>query len=210
MKKNTLLSLSGGLDSCSALHIYKDSIALAVSFNYGANHNAQEIKMAKLNCERLNIPHKVIDLTAVFKGMGSALLGNGPIPEGHYESETMKSTVVPFRNGIFLSVLAGIADDAGLGKVMIASHSGDNAVYADCRPEFNQAMNQAIMLGTDRLIQLITPFADIGKPELAQLGIAAGMVPEQTYSCYKGGAIQCGVCSTCRERDWALGLRDEP
>ena len=208
--KNVLLSLSGGLDSCSALHLYKNSIAMAVSFHYGANHNDQEIRMAKLNCERLGIDHKVINLKDVFEGMNSALLGKGSIPEGHYEDASMKSTVVPFRNGIMLSVLTGIAEDLNFKAVMIASHSGDNEVYPDCRPEFNAGMRAAMAMGTYNQIDLLTPFADIGKPELAKLGIEAGMVPEQTYSCYVGGEVQCGECSTCRERDWALGLRDAP
>ncbi len=208
--KDTLLSLSGGLDSCSALHIYKDKIAMAISFHYGSNHNDQEIKMAKLNCERLDIPHKVIDLSNVFKGMHSSLLGEGAIPEGHYEEASMKSTVVPFRNGIMLSVLTGIAEDNNLKAVMIASHSGDNAVYPDCRPSFNAGMRAAMSQGTYNKIDLVTPFAEISKPELAKMGITHGLIPEQTYSCYKGGEVPCGVCSTCRERDWALGLRKEP
>ncbi len=208
--KNILLSLSGGLDSCSALHIHKDRIALAVSFHYGSNHNDQELRMAKLNCERLDIPHKVIDLKAVFEGMHSSLLGSGAIPEGHYEDATMKSTVVPFRNGIMLSVLTGIAEDKDLKSVMIASHAGDNEVYPDCRPSFNAGMRAAMVNGTYNAIDLWTPFAQLTKPELAKLGIEAGMVPEQTYSCYVGGEVPCGKCSTCRERDWALGLRDEP
>ncbi len=208
--KDVLLSYSGGLDSSAALYIHQERIALAVSFNYGANHNDQEIRMAKLNCEKLGIPHKVIDLCTVFEGMSSALLGEGEIPEGHYEDESMKSTVVPFRNGIFLSVLTGIAEDQNLKAVMLASHSGDNAVYPDCRPEFNAGMRAAMGTGTYNKIELLAPFADIGKPELADLGIAAGMRPEWTYSCYVGGEVQCGECSTCRERDWALGLREEP
>ncbi len=183
---------------------------MAVSFHYGSNHNDQEIRMAKLNCERLNIPHKIIDLKTVFEGMSSSLLGKGNIPEGHYEDATMKSTVVPFRNGIMLSVLTGIAEDQNLKSVMIASHSGDNAVYPDCRPEFNAGMRAAMSMGTYNKIDLWAPFSDIGKPELAKLGIEAGMVPEQTYSCYVGGDEPCGECSTCRERDWALGLRDAP
>jgi len=208
--KDTLLSYSGGLDSSSALHIYKDRIAMAISFHYGSNHNDQEIRMAKLNCERLGIPHKVIDLKNVFEGMKSALLGEGHIPEGHYEDETMKATVVPFRNGVFLSILTAIAEDLNLSYVMLASHSGDNAVYNDCRPEFNKPMSEAMQAGTSNNITISAPFESIGKPELAQLGIAAGMVPDQTYSCYVGEDTPCGECSTCRERDWALGLRKEP
>lgn len=207
--KDTVLSYSGGLDSTSALYINKDEIAMAVSFNYGSRHNEQEIKKAKWNCDKLGIEHVVIDAREVFKNMKSALLGDGDIPHGHYEDETMKATVVPYRNGIMLSILTGIAESNNLKKVMLASHKGDNAVYPDCRPEFNAGQRAAMSMGTYNKIDLIAPFEQLDKKELAQAGIAAGMDTEQTYSCYEGGEIQCGKCSTCRERDWALGLRDE-
>lgn len=202
--KDILLVYSGGLDSSSALHIHKNRIALAVSFNYGSRHNDREIQMAKLNCERLGIEHKVIDLEDVFLNMQSALLGDSPIPHGHYEAETMKSTVVPFRNGIMLSIAAGMADSANITQVMLASHAGDNAVYPDCRQNFNCAMDEAINFGTDGKVNIKIPFAKITKKELVDLGMAHGLVPEQTYSCYEGGVNHCGKCSTCVERLWAL------
>jgi 7-cyano-7-deazaguanine synthase len=207
--KNTLLILSGGLDSTSALYIHKNYISLAVSFNYGSNHNSREIEMAAYNCEKLGIEHKIIDLKEVFKGMKSSLLGTEAVPYGHYEDETMKSTVVPFRNGIMLSIATAIAEDNNLGSVMIGSHKGDNAVYPDCRPEFNAGIRAAMRMGTYNNIDLVAPFETITKKELAQKGIEAGMNPDFTYSCYEGGEIHCGKCSTCRERDWALGLREE-
>ena len=209
--KDTLLIYSGGLDSSSALYIYKDSIALAVSFNYGSRHNEQEIKRAQLNCKLLKIEHIVINMQEAFKGIESALTDTTkPIPEGHYESEGMKSTVVPFRNGIMLSVATGIADSRGLKNVMLGSHSGDHAVYPDCTPTFNAGMRAAMINGTDNKVDLLVPFMDINKKELCNMGLSAGMVPTLTYSCYKGGEEQCGVCSTCVERRWALGeLSDE-
>jgi len=204
--KNTLLIYSGGLDSSSALYIYKDKIALAVSFNYGSRHNEQEIKYAKLNCKKLDIEHIVINMQEAFKGIKSALTDRTQsIPEGHYESESMKSTVVPFRNGIMLSVATGIADSRGLKNVMLGSHSGDHAVYPDCTPIFNSGIRAAMVNGTDSRVNLLVPFMTISKKELAFKGLKAGMIPEQTYSCYKGGEEQCGVCSTCIERRWALG-----
>ncbi len=207
--RDTLLVYSGGLDSTSALYIYKDTIGLAVSFNYGSRHNLQEIKRAVLNCEKLGIPHKIVNLESAFLNIKSALLYDGPIPKGHYEDETMKSTVVPFRNGIMLSIATAIAESNDLKKVMLGSHKGDNAVYPDCRPEFNSAMTLAMYCGTYDKIKLVTPFQDIDKKQLATTGIAHGMNPDDTYSCYEGNDEPCGECSTCRERDWALGLREE-
>ncbi len=207
--KNTVLIYSGGLDSTSALYIYQKEIGLAISFNYGSRHNNEEIKMAVYNCKKLGIPHIIIDLKEPFKDIKSALLGNGDIPHGHYEDESMKTTVVPFRNGIMLSMATGIAESHGLDRVMLASHKGDNAVYPDCRHEFNLGMAEAMRTGTYNKIELIAPFANIDKKELATTGIAHGMNPDFTYSCYEGGEVHCGKCSTCRERDWALGLRKE-
>ena len=207
--KDTLLIYSGGLDSTSALYLYQDKIGLAVSFYYGSRHNTEEIKMATYNCKKLGIPHRVVDLREAFSGIKSALLGDGDIPYGHYEDESMKTTVVPFRNAIMLSIATGIAESNGLTKVMLASHKGDNAIYPDCRPEFNAGMRDAMREGTYNKVELSAPFAHLDKKELATKGIEAGMNPDFTYSCYEGGEIQCGKCSTCREREWALGLREE-
>ena len=202
--KDVVLIYSGGMDSSSALHLYKDRIKVAVSFNYGSTHNAQEIKYAALNCERLGIEHIIIDIKTISEHLTSALLGDGDIPHGHYEDATMKSTVVPFRNGIMLSIATGIAESNDCKHVMIASHKGDNAVYPDCRPEFNDMMNAAMYHGTYNNITLWAPFEHITKLELALVGYANGMVPEQTYSCYEGGIEHCGKCGTCVERQEAI------
>ncbi len=208
--KKTLLVYSGGLDSTSALYIHKHEIAMAVSFNYGSRHNEEEIKRAAINCELLDIPHKIVDMKEAFRNIKSALLGDSDIPYGHYEDLSMKTTVVPFRNAIMISIATGIAETYKLESVMLGSHKGDNAVYPDCRPEFNSFMNLTMQAGTYDGIHLLTPFQDLDKRQLAVLGIAAGMEPELTYSCYEGGPQQCGECSTCIERLWALGeLSDE-
>jgi len=205
-----LLIYSGGLDSTSALYIHRSEIGLAVSFNYGSRHNEREIEMAKHNCKKLGIKHIVVDMQTAFTNIASALLGDGDIPHGHYEDESMKATVVPFRNGIMLSIATGIAESHNLSSVMLGSHKGDNAVYPDCKPDFNYYMSLAMQSGTYNRIILEAPFEDLTKKELAQLGIQCGMDPAFTYSCYEGGEEQCGKCSTCIERLWALGeLTDE-
>jgi len=204
-EKRILMVVSGGMDSVTALHLYKDDIKAAVSFNYGSNHNEKEIYYAKLNCEKLGIPHEVVDLRDAFKSFKSGLLsGAAAIPEGHYEQENMKHTVVPFRNGIMLSIAAGLAESKGLSHIMLASHLGDHAIYKDCRKSFSQAMEEAIKLGTDAEIGLLYPFADLDKRQIAKLGHDAGVKYQLTYSCYKGGQIHCGKCGTCVERIWAL------
>lgn len=142
--KDSIIIVSGGMDSITMLYDFKDRIALGVSFNYGSNHNAREIPFAEMHCKRLGIPHITIDLAFMPKYFKSSLLeGADAIPEGNYDDENMKSTVVPFRNGIMLSIAIGIAESHQLKYVMMANHAGDHAIYPDCRPEFVKAMSAA-------------------------------------------------------------------
>ena len=205
MKRDTLMVLSGGMDSVTMLHEYKDSIDLAVTFNYGSNHNAREIEMARLNCRDLDIELIEIDLSFLAENFHSSLLeGADAIPEGEYNFDNMKSTVVPFRNGIMLSAAAGLAESRGLTRILIASHSGDHALYPDCRDSFVKAMAEAIALGTYDNIRLEAPYSLISKTEIARRGAAAGVDYAKTYSCYKGREHHCGRCGTCRERREAI------
>ena len=203
--KDSVLILSGGMDSVTLLYEYRDAIALAVSFNYGGNHNKKEIHFAKIHCERLNIKHIVIDLAFMKTYFKSSLLeGGDKIPEGNYDDENMLSTVVPFRNGIMLSIAAGIAENNKMQYVMLANHAGDHAIYPDCRPEFVEAMNNAIHFGTWNGVQLLTPYTMLTKAEIAMKGKELGIDYSETWSCYKGLEHHCGVCGTCRERKEAL------
>ena len=158
MAKDTLLVLSGGMDSVTMLWEYVDSIAAAVTFQYGSNHNMREAACAKWNCGHLNVKWYEIDLSFMGKYFESSLLsGAEAIPEGNYDDDNMRSTVVPFRNGIMLSVAAGLAESLGLKKVMIANHSGDHAIYPDCRPDFIKSMKNAIADGTYEHLELVAP-----------------------------------------------------
>ena len=200
-----LLIYSGGLDSTTLLYEYKDSIALAVTFDYGSKHNAREISYAEENCKRLGIKHMVIPLGFIGQYFKSdLLLSGGAIPEGGYADENMKSTVVPFRNGIMLAVAAGLAESYGLDTVLLANHSGDHAIYPDCRPEFVEAMDAAVKAGTYEGIRVVSPYCDITKRDIALRGRAIGLDYSLTYSCYKGGEKHCGKCGTCTERKEAL------
>ena len=187
------------------LYEYQFRIGMALSFHYGSNHNDRELEFAKLHCERLGIPHMVIRLPFIKQFFKSSLLsGAEAIPEGNYDDENMKSTVVPFRNGIMLSIAAGIAENNKLQYVMLANHSGDHTIYPDCRPEFVEAMNHAICFGTWNGVQLLTPYTHINKAEIVRHGMKLGINYDETWSCYKGDDKPCGVCGTCREREEAL------
>ncbi len=205
MNKDSIIVLSGGMDSVTLLHDYKDRIALAVTFDYGSNHNAREIECARKNCEILGIEHLVIPLQFIGQYFESSLLsGADDIPEGHYADENMKSTVVPFRNGIMLSVACGLAESRHLKHVMLANHSGDHAIYPDCRRPFVDAMSEAMKEGTYDGITILAPYTDITKSDIARIGGKLGVDYSLTYSCYKGLEKHCGRCGTCEERREAL------
>lgn len=203
--KDSVIILSGGMDSVTMLYEFKNKIALAVSFNYGSNHNEKEIKYAKMHCKKLNIEHIVINLDFISKYFQSSLLqGAEAIPEGHYQDENMKSTVVPFRNGIMLSIACGIAESRGLKYIMIANHGGDHAIYPDCREDFIRSMSNAMKNGTYEEVSLFAPYTNITKTDIARHGKELGIDYTETWSCYKGGEIHCGKCGTCVERKEAL------
>ena len=210
--KDSIIIVSGGMDSVTLLYDFKDRIALGISFDYGSNHNAKEIPFAKLHCERLGIKHVTIPLDFMHQYFKSSLLeGADAIPEGHYQDENMKSTVVPFRNGIMLAIAAGMAESYGLSHVMIANHGGDHAIYPDCRPEFISAMSNATEAGSYNGVTVLAPYTNITKGDIARRGKELGIDYNETWSCYKGGEKHCGKCGTCVERKEALhyaGIED--
>ena len=205
---------SGGMDSVTALHWARrqHAVGAVLSFDYGAKHNHREIPFAIEHAQKIGAPHQTIPLDFIGKYFASDLLiSGGDIPEGHYAAENMKRTVVPFRNGIMLAVAAGFAESTGAAGLVIAAHSGDHAIYPDCREDFMRAMGDAMRLGTDAGIQLLRPFIAMDKAQIAAEGARLGVDYARTWSCYKGGAVHCGKCGTCVERREAFqqaGLPD--
>lgn len=211
--KDSIIILSGGMDSITMLYEYREQIALALSFDYGSNHNQRELPFASLHCKRLQIPHIIIPLDFIHRYFRSSLLeGADAIPEGNYDDDNMRSTVVPFRNGIMLAIAAGMAESRGFDRIMMANHAGDHAIYPDCRADFVEAMSQAAALGTYNNVQLFTPYTNLTKADIARHGKELGIDYSETWSCYKGGEIHCGKCGTCVERREALreaGIEDK-
>lgn len=211
--KQSLIVYSGGLDSTTLLWEYASDIALAVNFHYGSNHNAREAACARRNCDRLGIRLIEIDLGFMSQYFSSSLLeGGDAIPAGDYDDDNMRSTVVPFRNGIMLSVAAGLAETYGLSTILIANHAGDHAIYPDCRPGFVDAMGHAIAEGTYEGITLSAPYTHLSKSQIVERGARLGIDYADTYSCYRGAEHHCGTCGTCRERAEAFALAqvDDP
>jgi len=203
--KDSVIILSGGMDSVTLLYDYQERIALAITFDYGSNHNKREAACAALHCQRLGIEHIIIPLDFMARYFKSSLLeGAEAIPEGDYNDENIHSTVVPFRNGIMLAIAAGLAESRELTRVMMANHFGDHVIYLDCSEEFVRHMSSAMTAGTYVGVQVLAPYTTISKTDIARIGKKLGIDYSLTYSCYKGGPRHCGRCATCRERMQAL------
>lgn len=211
MKDKVVLIYSGGMDSTVLLYELVLSRGpeniLAISFDYKSKHNDQEFKRAKATTSLLGVKHIRIDLSTVSKHLKSNLLkSGGAIPEGHYAEANMKKTVVPFRNGIMLSIACGVGESWGAKFVAIGNHAGDHAIYPDCRATFIESMSEAMAYGTYESVKILSPFKFMSKADIADRGHDLGVDWTKSYSCYKGGKIHCGKCSTCYERREAFVL----
>lgn len=208
-----LVLLSGGMDSVTALHAARRNheVVGAVGFDYGSKHNHRELPLAAWQCLQLDVPFEIVALPFVNNLFASDLLKTGgDVPDGHYAEENMKLTVVPFRNGIMLAIACGLAESRGADTLVIAAHSGDHAIYPDCREPFMQSMATAMREGTYARIELLRPFIDMDKTAIARLGAELGIDYGKTWSCYKGGDLHCGTCGTCVERREAFLLAGVP
>ena len=213
--KKAIVSLSGGMDSTTVLAwmLRQGYDVQAVGFYYGSKHNPHENALAKKLAGFFNVPFKLLDISSAFEGFKSNLLqSGGAIPEGHYQAPNMDQTVVPGRNMIFMSILAGLAWSEGAEAIGVGIHQGDHAIYADCRVEFHKAMDSAIYLGTDRRVELVAPFLHTDKTGILEWGLPMGVPYELTRTCYKAEAVSCGKCGACQERLEAFRNvdRDDP
>lgn len=209
-----IVVLSGGMDSATALAwALKEGVSVigCLSFEYGSKHNDREWEHAQRIAAHYDIPIKRVSLGFIGEHFESDLLKRGgDIPEGHYADESMKRTVVPFRNGIMLAIAAGYAESLGCESVILGNHYGDHAIYPDCRVSFIEPMAEAIKAGTYTQVSLKSPFARIDKTAIAKLGGELGVPYHLTYSCYKGEQKHCGKCGTCVERKEAFELSGVP
>jgi len=200
-----VVSLSGGMDSTTVLAEAvlkhgKDSV-MAVGFNYGSKHNPVEIACARLVADYYGVAFRLVDFSAVTKDFSSNLLSSGgDIPTGHYHEETMRQTVVPGRNLIFISILTGLAWSVGAKEIWLGIHAGDHFIYPDCRPTFFHAMNAAVNAGSDEKVELVAPFLHGDKTTIIRRGQNLGVPYLLTRTCYTSDTIACGKCGSCQER----------
>ncbi|GAG32035.1 unnamed protein product, partial [marine sediment metagenome] len=179
---------SGGLDSTVLLAQCKQEYdeVIALNFDYGSKHNFAERVAARSICRMLGISLFMYDLpdTCFRAGKGichregflksDLLKSGGEIPTEEYNAENMKSTVVPFRNGIMLALAAGFAESRGFDMVVIANHTGDHQLYPDCRPGFIKSCRETIHRGTAKRIALRAPFQYLTKADIVKLGFEIG------------------------------------
>ncbi|KFZ30124.1 7-cyano-7-deazaguanine synthase [Pseudidiomarina salinarum] len=202
---------SGGMDSFTVLHhaLQQGHEVYALSFNYGQRH-VRELDSAAAVCKQANIPHKIVDITAINQLLaGSSLTDDIDIPEGHYESVSMQSTVVPNRNMILLSLAIGYAVSIEAEAVCYGAHSGDHAIYPDCRPEFVLKMNDVSQIANYQPVTIDVPFLQNNKAEILAAGLAMGLDYGQTWTCYNGRELACGKCGACIERLEAFAANNQ-
>ena len=202
MTNKVVVIYSGGMDSFTVLNraIKDGKQVFALSFDYGQRH-VKELHCADHVCKSLNIKHKTIDISAINQLLaGSSLTDDIDIPEGHYEAENMKSTVVPNRNMILLSLAVGYAVSVGASQVYYGAHSGDHAIYPDCRPEFVEKMNDVCQIANYESVEIFSPYLNVSKTAILTDGLAMGLSYENTWTCYNGRDKACGKCGACQER----------
>lgn len=203
MSEKAVVIYSGGMDSFTILNKAKQEgyELYPLTFNYGQKHS-KEVSYAQRVCEELDLPHKVIDITAINQLLQSSSLtaSDKHIPEGHYEDSNMVSTVVPNRNMILLSLAIGYAVDISASKVFYGAHSGDHAIYPDCRPEFVHAMNAVAQIANYEAVEIVTPYLNTDKIGILKDGLSMNLDYGKTWTCYNGRELACGKCGSCVER----------
>lgn len=202
----TIIIYSGGMDSTTLLYKLRaeGDYVRCISFDYGQRHR-KELRAASKICKKLGLPHKIVDITAVKNLMaGSALTSKIKVPEGHYADKSMRITVVPNRNMIFLALAIAQAVSLKFDRVAMAVHAGDHTIYPDCRPVFIKAMRSVSKIANYNKVDIYTPFLNIAKRDIARIGRKLDVPYELTWTCYKGLKKPCGKCGACVERAEAL------
>jgi 7-cyano-7-deazaguanine synthase len=198
-KLKVVVLLSGGMDSVCALYQSNEKyeVISALSFDYGSKHNHKELPYASYHCKKLNIPHSIIKIDFIDDYFHSCLLKGGEYLHKNCYDNSKEKAIVPFRNGIMLSIAVGYAESRGGKGVVIAAHSGDYSVYPDCREKFLKSMAKAVCDGTYNKMKIIRPFVFMTKEQIVRKGRALDIDFSKTWSCNEGVDIHCGECGTC-------------
>jgi 7-cyano-7-deazaguanine synthase len=190
-----------GLDSAVALaqavKVYGVDAVTALSYDYGQRHK-KELAAAQKIADFYKVGFNIINMQDVFKLSQSSLLNPS--------ANVTQGTYVPFRNGLFISAAAVVAQSLGATEIWYGAHLGDagQAAYPDCTMEFFTNMSGAVYSGTDNAVKLIAPFIDKTKKDIIKIGAQGGVPFGLTWSCYSGEKKPCGLCATCVERKKAF------
>jgi 7-cyano-7-deazaguanine synthase len=212
MVQKAVIIVSGGMDSTTLLYdLANQGFDLhAVTFDYGQKHS-KEIACATRNCKALGVPQKIINMKFFAELAGSSLTTKDKdVPEGNYADENMKQTVVPNRNMVMLAIAASFAISSKRDYIFYGAHSGDHAIYPDCRPPFVQAMKNAFNLCDWSRVRLEAPYLRLNKADILKIGFPLSVPYEDTWTCYKGGEKPCGACGSCTERAEAFRIMNIP
>lgn len=210
MSQKVVVIYSGGMDSYTVLNkALRDGYEVyALSFDYGQRH-VKELDVAAVACKGLDVHHKTVDISAINQIIGgSSLTDDIEVPEGHYEAENMKSTIVPNRNMILLSLAVGYAVSLKACKVYYGAHSGDHAIYPDCRPEFVKKMDDVCRIANYDEVEIVSPYLKNSKIDILTDGLKMNLDYSQTWTCYNGREKACGKCGACQERLEAFKLNN--
>jgi 7-cyano-7-deazaguanine synthase len=210
MVQKVVVIFSGGMDSFTVLNMaHQEGYEVyALSFNYGQRHK-KELEYASRACAQLSVNHKIIDISAINELIGgSSLTSDIAVPEGHYAQASMKQTVVPNRNMILLSMAVGYAVSLEASKVYYGAHSGDHAIYPDCRPEFVERMNDVCAIANYDKVEIVSPFLYQSKIDILAAGLKLELDYNLTWTCYNGREKACGKCGACQERLEAFAKND--
>ena len=195
--------LSGGPDSVTVAYWAKAQgyDVTAITFDYGqkAQH---EIEIAAEIAEGLGIEHKIVDLSnlsMIYEGVTSLVDKSIDVT-----SEFTDPIIVPFRNGVFMAVTVAYADGVGANHIFYGAHGSDEPFYPDCRREFYEAFQKAAQLGTEKPIEISSPFSDLEKSGIIKAAVELGVPLEKTWSCYLNGPVHCGACESCHNRQKAF------
>ena len=193
---------SGGLDSFTLLNeaIRSGKDVSALSFDYGQKHK-KELHFVEKFCAQDSIDSKIVDVSSIKElFQGSSLTDEIDIPKGHYEDDSMKSTVVPNRNMILISLALGYAVTKEAEEVWFGAHADDHAIYPDCRPEFVEKMDSVARIANYSPIAIKAPYITMSKTEILAIGLNMQLDYGLTWTCYEGKELACGTCGACHER----------
>jgi len=201
--EKAIVILSGGMDSTTLLYDVlskKDKEVHAVCFNYGQKHS-KELNCARETCMKLDVPLHEIRIEALGQIAPSSLTHKDmKVPEGNYDETNMKSTVVPNRNMVLISLATSLAIGLEAKTLYYGAHKGDHTIYPDCRREFVEALRETIKLCDWNVVNLQAPYIEMDKGDIAIRGKELGVNYKSTWTCYKGLTKACGKCGSCRER----------